>query len=240
MNLDKLKEIMHFHNPWWVHKNVPEELLQDYQRPILKTLLSYLGLDRVIVIKGPRRTGKTTLMYQMASQLLNEGTKPEDIFFLSFDDLASRVDFDEIIKIYQQLTRRVLNKQSTIYVFLDEVQFLENWSLYIKRYFDKRYPLKFILSGSAASLIKKGAESLAGRTIEETIRPFSFYEYLEYHVRDKKLKEIVDELKDNFHFQNLPSKDVLMPYETKIKIIFEEYLYNGGFPRLSPALCNCL
>lgn len=232
MDADKIKEIMYFHNPWWVGKGVPEELLQDYQRPILKNLFSYLDLDRILVIKGPRRTGKTTLLYQMASHFIDKDVRPENIFFLSVEDIESREDFDEIVKIYQQLTKRVINKQTKVYFFLDEIQFLQNWSLSLKRYFDKKYPIKFIVSGSAASLIKRGSESLAGRTVEEVILPFSFYEYLDYHVRDEKLKEIIDGLRKEFDFRRLPSKNSLIPYETRIKIVFEEYLNKGGFPHL--------
>lgn len=231
-NSEKLKEIIYFHNPWWITKTVPEELLQDYQRPILKTLLSYLEIDRILVIKGPRRTGKTTLLYQMISSLIKNGIPPKNIFFLSFEDIQAREDFDEIIKIYQQLTKNILNKREKFYFFLDEIHFLENWSLYLKKYFDKKYPIKFIVSGSAVSLIKKGSESLAGRTIEEIIFPFSFYEYLDYHLGDRKLKKIIDKEREDFNFLKLPCKDSFIPYETQIKIDFEEYLNRGGFPHL--------
>jgi predicted AAA+ superfamily ATPase len=232
METEKVKELLHFYNPWWVQKGIPEELLPDYQRPVLDTLLSYLTLDRIIVIKGPRRTGKTTLMYQMAARLLENGIKPENIFFLSFDDPTARLDIDEITKIYQQLTRQVFSKQTTVYFFFDEIQFIDNWSFSIKRYFDRKLPIKFIVSGSAASLIKKGAESLAGRTVEEVILPFSFYEYLIYHLRDGKLIEVIDELRGVFNFSKLPARDMLIPYETQIKIILDDYLQSGGFPHL--------
>jgi len=104
--------------------------------------------------------------------------------------------------------------------------------LYLKKYFDKKYPIQFIVSGSAASFIEKGSESLAGRTVEKVIRPFSFYEYIDYSLRDKKLKENIDGLREEFNFKRLPSKDNLIPYETQIKIVFEEYLNRGGFPQL--------
>lgn len=232
MNQEKLKGLIYFHNPWWIEREVPHGLLQDYERPVFKTLLSYLDLDRILVVKGPRRAGKTTLLYQMISYLIKKGVKPESIFFLSFDDLETRGDFDEIIKLYQQLTRTPLGKQREVYFFLDEIQFLERWSLFVKRYFDKKYPIKFIVSGSAASLIKKGAESLAGRTVEEVILPFTFYEYLDYHLRDNKLRELVDNMRKDFDFLKIPLIDSLIPYVTLIKIKFEEYLERGGFPHL--------
>lgn len=232
VDLEKLKEIVYFHNPWWTGQEVSEELLTDYERPILKSLLSYLALDRILVIKGPRRTGKTTLLYQMINHLLKNGVASENIFFLSFEGREARQDFDGIVKTYQELVKKVLSKEKQVYFFLDEIQFLEDWSLYLKRYFDKKYPIKFIVSGSAASLIKRNSESLAGRTVEEIILPFSFYEYLNYHLRDEKLKKEIDLIREGFGFKRLPSRDSLIPYETQIKILWEEYLDKGGFPHL--------
>ena len=231
-NIEKLKEIIYFHNPWWIGQSISHELLADYERPVLKRLLSYLNLERILVIKGPRRTGKTTLLYQMIDYLLKNGIEAKNILYLSFDDLQTRQDFDQIIKVYQELVKKVLPFEKEVYFFLDEVQFLENWSLYLKRYFDKKYPIKFIVSGSAASLIKKNSESLAGRTIEEIVFPFSFYEYLDYCFQDKKLKEIVHSLRGDFVLGEFPLKDDLIPYETQIKILWEEYLGKGGFPHL--------
>lgn len=231
-DLERLKELLYFYNPWWLEGKVPPGLLADYERPVLKQLLSYLALERILVVKGPRRTGKTTLLYQMINHLLKEGVEPKEILFLSFEDLRARGDFEEILKGYQELVKKVLTKQKKVYFFLDEVQFLEHWSVYLKKYFDKRYPIKFIVSGSSASLVKKGSESLAGRTVEEVILPFSFYEYLNYHLKERKFKEEVDRLRKGFDFKRLPSKDALIPYETQAKILWQDYLEKGGFPHL--------
>ena len=227
-----LKESLYFYNPWWESNEVPSDLVKEYQRPVIKNLLSYLSLDRIVVLKGPRRTGKTTLLYQIASHLLKNGTAAADILFLSFDDLKLRMDLDEIFNAYQEVCRRLIKEGRTVYVFLDEVHFLENWQFYIKKYFDRKYPLKFIVSGSAATLIKKGTESLAGRTVEETIYPFSFYEFLGYRIKNQKMLEAIDNLRDNFFPFSPVDATHIIPYITEIKIVFEEYSEKGGFPNL--------
>ena len=155
MNSENLKELLYFYNPWWVKDKVPQVLVAGYQRPVLKKLLSYLSLERVLIIKGARRTGKTTLLYQIIDALLNQGIPSQNIFFFSFDGLRQEENFEEIIKTYQELSKNVLPTEETIYFFLDEIQFLSDWSSKLKKYFDRKYPLKFIVSGSAASLIKK-------------------------------------------------------------------------------------
>jgi len=202
---------------------MPEALIRSYRRPIFNTLRKYLKLNRVLVIKGPRRVGKTVLIHQIINYFLNEKTPPANIIYLSFDDPKIRdLDFDEIIDFYEsKILKSSLEKEKTFF-FLDEVQYLENWSLLIKKYFDRGWPIKFVVSGSSAALIKKGAESLAGRTIEQIILPFSFREFFEYSTSGE------------IQPKNIKSIDLLEAkgYEKKAKLLFEIYLRRGGFPNL--------
>lgn len=257
---EKLKKLLYFHNPWWIDHRVPDSLKLTYQRPVLKKLLEYFKLDRAILIKGPRRTGKTTLLYQIIDELITKREIPaQNTIYLSCDDPElklltnpssdSRINLSDILDVYEQLrekTIKELKPNEKIYLFLDEVHFWEGWQFEIKKYFDKKYPLKFILSGSSASLIKRGSESLMGRTIEELILPFSFYEFLSCQLKDKRLDKIILNLQKNFApsnllkgvtglFSDMDSSspiDQLIPYQNKIKILFAEYLNRGGFPHL--------
>lgn len=217
---DSLEKTLYFHNPWWREKKVPAEFLPLFQRPIIKQLNHYLeSLQRVIIIKGPRRTGKTTLLYQIAENLIIKGISPFNILFLSFDDLNLRQDIDRIFNLYERIRGKTL-KETHLYCFLDEVHFLTGWSFTVKKYFDKKYPIKFLISSSAASLFKKSLESLAGRTIEEIILPFTFREFVLYYLReDKSFMEFLKEGK-------------LTPYENELQILFQKYLAKGGFPHL--------
>lgn len=255
---EKLKKLLYFHNPWWIDHRVPDSLKLTYRRPVLKKLLEYFKLDRAILIKGPRRTGKTTLLYQIIDELITKREIPaQNIIYLSCDDPElklltnpssdSRINLSDILDVYEQLrekTIKELKPNEKIYLFLDEVHFWEGWQFEIKKYFDKKYPLKFILSGSSASLIKRGSESLMGRTIEELILPFSFYEFLSCQLKDKRLDKIILNLQKNFVPSNLLKGvtglfsgsispiDQLIPYQNKIQILFAEYLNRGGFPHL--------
>ncbi|GAB6183006.1 ATP-binding protein [Thermodesulfovibrio hydrogeniphilus] len=168
----------------------------------------------------------------MIDRLIKSGIPCRNILFLSFDDISLRVDLDEIFKVYEQINKRLIKEVRTIYVFMDEAHFLENWQFMAKKYFDRKYPLKFIVSGSSASLIKKGTESLAGRTIEEIIFPFSFYEFLCFHLKKSNLIKKIDYMRDNFKDFKFLDLTELVPYESEIKIVFEEYVQKGGFPNL--------
>jgi predicted AAA+ superfamily ATPase len=232
METADLKESLYFYNPWWETGKVPSELLKTYHRPVVNVLRSFLSIDRIIVLKGPRRTGKTTVLYQIVDNLLKAGVSARDILFLSFDDIKLRIDLDEILKVYQQLNRRLIKEGSTVYIFMDEVHFLENWQFYVKKYFDRKYSVKFLISGSAATLIKRGTESLAGRTVEEILYPFSFYEFLSLRIKNKKPISIINMMREDFrHFSRVNIND-LTPHVTEIKIAFEVFSEKGGFPNL--------
>ncbi|GAB4441936.1 MAG: ATP-binding protein [bacterium] len=230
--LTDLTESLYFYNPWWETGSVPPYLAQQYHRPVVKNIISYLSLDRVIILKGPRRTGKTTIFYQIIDNLIKSGVSGRDILFISFDDIRLRVDLDEVLKAYELIRKQEIKGASLIYVFMDEVHFLENWQFSVKKYFDRKYPIKFLISGSAASLIKKGSESLTGRTIDEIIFPFSFYEFLSLQSKSHRMMEVIANLREGFrYFEPIDTID-LTPYLTEIKMKFEEYIEKGGFPNL--------
>jgi len=209
MDLNLLKERFSFYNPWWQSGIVPASLLPSFYRNIFTTLISYLDLERIIVLKGPRRTGKSTLFYQIINYLIKEkNVKTENIFYLTFDDPLVRIDLFEILKGYEQILNKSLEEKEIKYFFFDEIQFLPNWASLLKIFFDKKLPIKIFVSGSAASLLIKQTESLAGRTIEEEILPLSFNEWC-----------------------NL-SKDKKLLLENELSSKFKEYLNKSGFLHL--------
>ena len=67
-------------NAWWSTKEVPAELKQKFIRPKVAEILGYLDLDRIIMLLGARRVGKTTIMHQLIDHLnsktINAGNIP--------------------------------------------------------------------------------------------------------------------------------------------------------------------
>lgn len=206
-----------FYNPWWTENRVPQRLLQPFKRNAFEELLKYFDTGRIIVLKGARRTGKSTLAYQLIEHMLEKKVAPKNILYVSFDDLKMQVSLHEILEEYErQVLKAPLENERTI-VFMDEVQFKENWELETKKFFDRKYPITFFATGSAATFIKKSSESLAGRTIELSLPPFSFKEFFEYSTGSK--------LKIN-------ARDIIQVknVEKKAELLFNEYVLKGGFP----------
>ena len=80
-----LLERFAFFNPWWNGDGVPVSLAPEFKRSIFTSLKSYLDLDRVVVLKGPRRTGKSTVYYQLIDYLQKiQRVSPKNILYLSF------------------------------------------------------------------------------------------------------------------------------------------------------------
>jgi len=203
-----------------------------YKRHVFDALLSYLEIDRIIVLKGPRRTGKTTLMYQLMDSLIEKGVKPDHLVYISFDEVELRVGLDSIIRTLEQVLKLPLKNWRNIYLFLDEVHYLDGWEFQVKKYFDKKLSLKFIISSSASSLLKKATESLMGRTIEEIIMPFGFCEFLDLKSSSTTLSTLIKEARGSAIPLSLTDVSGLVPFSSEIEIFFSEYKERGGFPYL--------
>jgi len=222
---EKIVERLYFHNPWWTTEKVSPNLALPFKRKAFKKLLENLNLDRILILKGPRRTGKTTIIYQLIEYLLARGVSPFNLLYLSFDDIDLRLRLPEILSSWEKEAKQALEKTPLLYVFLDEVQFLDFWETDVKLFYDKKYPIKFVASGSSASLIRKTTESLAGRTLEETLLPLDFEEYLELEGESVGLsRESLNKLKRG--------QSNFVPFENKLWLLWEKYLEKGGFPHL--------
>ncbi|MDO8515520.1 MAG: ATP-binding protein [bacterium] len=217
MDEEKIIERLRFHNDWWVTGRVAPVLTYSFRRDIYTKIISYLNLNRVVLLKGPRRTGKSTIFYQLIEELITKrGVDPKNILYLTFDDPMLRTDLFELLKLYEKISGQSLNQQPQKYIFLDEVHFLPDWAATVKIFYDKKLPLKIFGSGSSASLLIKQSENLGGRTIEETIFPLSFSEWKRYHGGTRSLfgqgEEMVFknylEHSGFMHLLNIPEKEL--------------------------------
>ena len=212
-------------NPWWSGQPIPNQYLPAYERPQLQIVMEYRSLGRIIVVKGPRRTGKTTLIYQYISRLLKEGVNPTQILFVSHDDLTLRLPLQELLDSYNILTRPDPGDK---FVFLDEVQFLPNWSDMAKVITDRDKLLHLVVSGSSSSIISRGSESLAGRTVEELLLPFSPREIFQLQNPAINLSAPVgSDLVSCLTYDPSMAAQIV-----PIQKVTDKYLHRGGFPHL--------
>ena len=114
-----------------------------------------------VAIYGLRRVGKTILMKQIMYEL--KKIKENTLYFMFDDIMAQNPDIlEDIIDFYL----KTIAGEGRKYIFLDEIQKVPYWQDILKRFYDMREDIKFIVSGSASLRIKKSKESLAGRIFD--------------------------------------------------------------------------
>ncbi|MCX8179248.1 MAG: ATP-binding protein [Candidatus Aenigmarchaeota archaeon] len=143
---------------------------------MFRKVISYLNQPLIITLTGPRRVGKTVLMKQVINHLISEGYPRRNILFFSFDEEVEEII--PIINAWEELIGRKV-RGNKFFLFLDEIQKLDNWAKKVKLIYDA-LDIKIFLSGSASTEVKKGSESLAGRAVDLLIEPLSFSEYLTF------------------------------------------------------------
>lgn len=174
--------ILEKYNPWWRDGNMGPLVPPPFRRPVFGRLYRLLTTSReIITLTGPRRVGKTVLLWQLIQRLLGDGVDPRSIIYFSLDDPV--VHIIEPNTLFHYLTEGRRHKpQGPAFLFLDEVQSFPGWELFAKREYDLKSPWRLVVSGSAATpIFRVSRESLLGRVKDIHLAPFSFLEYILYN-----------------------------------------------------------
>jgi hypothetical protein len=196
-----------FWNPWWESDTFDPKL---QHRQSFDEIEPYLFRKEVLFFSGVRRSGKTSLMYYLITNLLDD-VSPKNILYLNLDDQVLRFEtLEDIFDTYKKIFPEVKDKK---YVFLDEIQNVDDWEVFVKNKYDSMEDIKFIISGSKSHLLKRKSSLLTGRMFEREIFPLSFIEFL------------------NFKEFNISKLNVISKKNILLKL-FYEYLKFGGFPEV--------
>jgi len=138
-----------------------------------------ISVRRSIILMGPRRVGKTVMIYQTIEKLIEEGVNPQKIIYVSVETpIYSNISLEELFSLARQALVQKENYDG-FYVFFDEIQYLKEWELHLTSLTDSYRQTKFIASGSAAAALKKmSVESGAGRFTDFMLPPLTFFEYI--------------------------------------------------------------
>jgi uncharacterized protein len=186
-------------------------------RTLFPALKRTLADQRVIVLTGMRRVGKTTAV----RWLLDQAPSTNKIY-LDLERLDNRAVFGEsnYDLVLDFLRNRGLDLTQPAYVAMDEIQYVPNVPSVVKYLYDA-YRIKFILTGSSSYYLKNYfTESLAGRKVVFEMFPLSFGEFLTF-------KGVPWRARDGF------GDRLFDPYEyERLKGFYEEYLSHGGLPEV--------
>lgn len=188
-----------------------------YKRKIVDEILKFINLEEIIVLHGARQVGKTHILLWLQAYLKN---KKEDVYYIDLEDSRYKKMLDLGVDEFVSHLKGEGHASQTsrkIFVFIDEIQYLENPSEFLKLVADHHKNIKLIVSGSSSFEIKsKFKDSLVGRTINFEIFNLSFEEYLmfkKYHY-DAKIR--ITEKK-----------------QEELKLLYKEYVLFGGYPKIA-------
>ena len=125
----------------WFYSEIPKLVKRDISLPIKGNALSLIG---------PRRAGKTFMMYQIVSDLMQRGVAKESTVYLNFEDLRlsnlRNEDFPMFLKLLAEMTKPLPSGEKAL-LLLDEVQNLNNWGRWVRSLLDRGYAV--VVSGSS-------------------------------------------------------------------------------------------
>ncbi|MGB1109046.1 MAG: ATP-binding protein [Gammaproteobacteria bacterium] len=230
----EVKKRLDFDNPWWVdrsdqafrYRSLPRRGFFDgfHER------VSQRGVNRAVVLMGPRRVGKTVMVHHSIEALIRAGTKPDHLLYLSLDTpIYTGLGLERIVHMFMEMHDHSLNDELT--VFFDEVQYLKDWEVHLKSLVDSFPAFRFVVTGSAAAALRlKSRESGAGRFTEVLLPPLTFAEYLDFV---GVTQEVIASptLKD---LENLKAESIQLLLKAKdIDLLnkhFIAYVNAGGYP----------
>jgi len=183
-----------------------------YKRRILEKIEPFIKRKEAVLIKGTRRVGKTSLLRLIENLLTRQLKIPKErIYFFDLEELDIREDFNENPR---NLLKYVSGGKKKKYIFIDEIQYLDNPSNFLKILVDHFPDLKIFATGSSSLDIKrKIQDSLVGRAVYFQLYPLNFGEFL------------------NFKGERFPAS-VTANQKRKLDNLLKEYLLFGGMPEI--------
>jgi len=236
-----IQSLFSLYNPWWTNpdwgiEGVPREIFQ-------RLYISIREKPYITVLKGTRQSGKTFLIKYSIATLLQEGIRPQNIFYFLLDDpeLAHYIEDNP-----NEFGNFLLNESKTrgkLFVFFDEFQKVAHVTDLIKLFYESTPKIKFVLTGSSSLLVaNKVSESLLGRTETFILTPFSFKEFLSKFLPESPFSFPSDELTtclSQFLLDPANRFEELKAFYQQYKFVFDSfasdylprYLLTGGYPQ---------
>ena len=226
---EKIIERLRYENPWWVSQQIPQGYATMAQRLYFGLFYPYVvekSVRRAVVLMGPRRVGKTVLLFHSIQKLLAEGVNAQKIFFVGIDNpIYVHLGLEDILALCKQSLS--LENLNNCYIFFDEIQYLKDWERHLKVLVDSYPETKFIVSGSAAAALKwHSTESGAGRFTDFMLPPLTFQEY----VHLKQMNHLIYDGQIQYGESSIP---YCLTHDVKaLNKEFVHYLNFGGYPEV--------
>ena len=237
MNISKneLISVLQEFNPWW--NGQPLADLPDWERTVAKQIKLWCAntsSNRSLLLSGPRQVGKTTLFRQAIRNLLQKGIAASQIIYITFDHpLLKLSGIKKTLEAWEEVFPTTM--ESTQFLFLDEIQFIPDWQVWLKHQVDFQKQRKIAITGSASPLRSGTSESGVGRWETIKLPTLSFEEFLKLRRIEVPYVHKLTSLRQLLEFDGGQLAQ-FRAIAQKLTPHFHDYLLRSGFPE--PALEN--
>lgn len=209
------------------------------------------------IIIGPRQVGKTTTMGHLMQDLIEKGVPAQRIIYVGIDQPAMLAELDNGFEPLLEAMERFLlggplaEQKEPAYLFLDEIQALDDWPKHLKSLYDRFHPwLRVVATGSSAAALRNAPRHEGvGRWTVDQLFPLKFNE-----IMDAVQPQVFDSDSESLAWKTahdarkllqaygggkqrlalLKSLDTvyaaLLPHSKQLKSTWDRFLVQGGYP----------
>lgn len=224
------------------------------KRKIQNEIEKWVMRPEILAIRGPRQSGKTTLIEHLRTFLIIQNKIPaENIIYISFEDRNKLENFSRDPSAYiesfireknigmrnhqKRNLKNIYNPEDKYYFLFDEYQYVKDGGSKLKLLYDNYKNIKFIITGSSSlELTSKTIKYLVGRVFLFELYQFDFEEYL-----NTKEQNIFNYYKEKSQLINgflysgsrIREKDYGTIFNKEMEKYFEQYVIYGSYPEVS-------
>ena len=171
----------------------------------IKKIVPFIDKDVIKVLTGIRRSGKSVMLKLLMEELKNRGINENQFIYINFENLKYR-KLKNYERLYDFILNKVEDKYKSYYIFLDEIQEVEEWERCVNSLrVDEDFKFDIYITGSNAKLLSGELSTyLAGRYIEFVVYPFSFKEFFEIMKEKNKEIDLKEAFQDYVKFGGMP------------------------------------
>ena len=179
----------------------------------------YEETSLIKIVYGMRRSGKSVILNQIMDEIKANGVKENNIIYINFESL--KYDFIKDAKDLYEYIEKLTENDDKYYVFLDEIQKVENFEKGINSLrITNNYSIFITGSNSRMTLLELSTD-LSGRYVSFRINPLSFKEVVELtNTKKDKYEEL---LFDIFKWGSLPQRFLFKSDDDKMSYLSSVY-----------------
>lgn len=230
-------------NTWWKLGEIDSSHKHKRIRSEISDVVRSLIDRRITNIAGPSSVGKSSLLYDTVSNLLNAKIPPRRILLFSGNDMTLFGEHRSVGSLLETYATDVLHEnlfdfKAPVYILIDDIHFIDDWQIYLLNYQKKASNIKFIIAQVNCIVDTQDADCFCNIYLG----PLTQQQFTEFYcaskapeidlVRYKSLLPDINFFEDPGEFVRILEENIypLSDFKPQKTRIIDEYLLAGGYP----------